>query len=98
MKHTVNATIRRLSDEEPDPIESDDASVEPSSLTGWASWGPETIRDIQHVIENRLTPQQKEIVEAMLAGYTYKDLAVTEKYWRHHLGQSIKKIRKELKV
>lgn len=98
MKHTVNATVRRLSDEEPDPIESDDASAEPSSLAGWASWGPETIRDIQHVIESRLTPQQKEIVEAMLAGYTYKDLAVTEKYWRHHLGQAIKRIRKELKI
>lgn len=98
MKHTVNATIRRLSDEEPDPIENDDASVEPSSVAGWASWGPETIRDIQHVIENRLTEQQREIVEAMLAGFTHKDLAVTEKYWRHHLGQAIKKIRKELKV
>ena len=98
MKHVVNATIRRLSDEEPDPIENDDASVESSAASGWASWGPETIRDIQHVIENRLTPQQREIVEAMLAGFTHKDLAVSEKYWRHHLSQAVKKIRKELKV
>lgn len=98
MKHVVNATIRRLSDEEPDPIENDDASVESGSAMGWASWGPETIRDIQHVIENKLSPQQREIIEALLAGYTYKDLAVTEKYWRHHMGQAIKRIQKELGV
>lgn len=98
MKHIVNATIRRLSDEEPDPIENDDASAEPSTSVGWASWGPDTIQDIYNVIADKLTPQQREIVEAHLAGYNYHDLAVTEKYWRYHYALAVKRIRKELKI
>ena len=98
MKHFVNATIRRLSDEEPDPLENDDASVEPSSTTGWASWGPDTIQDIYNIVSDKLTPQQREIIEAHLAGYNHHDLAVSEKYWRYHYGLAIKRIRKELRL
>ena len=98
MKHFVNATIRRLSDEEPDPIENDDASVEPSTAAGWASWGPDTIQDIYNIVSDKLTPQQREIIEAHLAGYSYHDLAVTEKYWRYHYALAVKRIRKELKL
>lgn len=98
MRHFVNATIRRLSDEEPDPLENDDASVEPSTTTGWASWGPDTIQDIYNIVSDRLSPQQREIIEAHLAGYNHHDLAVSEKYWRYHYGLAIKQIRKELKL
>ena len=70
----VNATIRRLSDEEPDPIEHEDSSAE------------------------KLTPQQREIIEAHLSGYNYHDLAVTQKYWRYHFAAAVAKIRKELKL
>lgn len=98
MKHFVNATIRRLSDEEPDPLENDDASVEPSTTTGWASWGPDTIQDIYNIVSDKLTPQQREIIEAHLAGYNHHDLAVSEKYWRYHYGLAIKRIRKELRL
>jgi len=98
VKHIVNATIRRLSDEEPDPLENDDASVEPSTTTGWASWGPDTIQDIYNIVSDRLSPQQREIIEAHLAGYNHKDLAVTEKYWRYWMQSAVNKIRKELKI
>ena len=94
----VQATIRRLSDEEPDPLESKDAAIEPASLMSWAPWGPETIQDVYNIISDKLSAQQREIVEAHLMGYTYRDLAVTEKYWRYHYAAAIKKIRKELKI
>lgn len=91
-------TIRRLSDEEPDPIEHDDIVSESSSVAGWASWGPEVLQDIYNIVAERLSPQQREIIEAYLAGYNHNDLLVTEKYWRYHLGLAIKRIRKELKI
>lgn len=95
----VNATIRRLSDEEPDPIEHEDSSSEPSvGGAGWAPWGPDTIQDVYNVVAEKLTPQQREIIEAHLAGYNYHDLAVTQKYWRYHMTAAINKIRKELKL
>jgi hypothetical protein len=94
----VNATIRRLSDEEPDPIEHDDATAEPGASAGFASWGPDVLQDIYVIVSERLTPPQREIIEAHLAGFNYHDLAVTEKYWRYHFGLAIKKIRKELKL
>lgn len=93
-----NATIRRLSDEEVDPMENDDPSMEPIATIHWAPWGPDTIQDVYNIIGSKLTPQQQEIVEAHLLGYTHKDLAVTEKYWRYHWAQAVKRIRRELKL
>ena len=95
----VKATIRRLSDEEPDPIEHEDSSSEPSTGgMGWAPWGPDTIQDVYNVVAEKLTPQQREIIEAHLSGYNYHDLAVTQKYWRYHFAAAVAKIRKELKL
>ena len=95
----VNATIRRLSDEEPDPLEHEDSSSEPTTGgAGWAPWGPDTIQDVYNVVAEKLTAQQREIIEAHLAGYNYHDLAVTQKYWRYHFAAAVAKIRKELKL
>ena len=95
----INATIRRLSDEEPDPLEHEDSSSEPTTGgAGWAPWGPDTIQDVYNVVAEKLTSQQREIIEAHLAGYNYHDLAVTQKYWRYHYSAAINKIRKELKL
>jgi hypothetical protein len=89
-------TIRRLSDEEPDPLENDDVVDEHSSTTPWALWGPDVLNDIYTIVSERLTPQQREIIEAYLTGYNYHDLLVTEKYWRYHFARAIKRIQKEL--
>ena len=94
----MNATIRRLSDEEPDPIEHDDTTAEPSTVVGWAPWGPDTVQDVYNIVGEKLNDKQREIIEAHLAGYNYHDLAVTEKYWRYWYGSAVNKIRKELKV
>jgi hypothetical protein len=98
MKHTINATIRRLSDEEPDALEQEDSSSEPTTAGGWAPWGPDTIQDVYNIISDKLSDQQREILEAHLMGYNYKDLQVTEKYWRYHYAAAVKKIQKELKL
>jgi hypothetical protein len=98
MKYTVFAIIRRLSDEEPDPLENEESGVEPSSSSGWAPWGPDTIQDVYNVISDKLTEKQREIIEAHLMGYNHKDLAVTEKYWRYWYTSAVNKIRKELNV
>ena len=98
MKHTINATIRRLSDEEPDALEQEDSTSEPTTGGGWAPWGPDTIQDVYNIISDKLSDTQREIVEAHLMGYNHKDLQVTEKYWRYHYGTAIKKIQKELKL
>lgn len=94
----VNATIRRLSDEEPDPLENEDSSTEPTEGGGWAPWGPDTIQDVYNIVAERLNEKQREIIEAHLAGYNHHDLQVTEKYWRYWYASAIQKIRKELKV
>lgn len=79
-------------------MESDDPSLEPQAAMHWAPWGPDTLQDVYNIISDKLTDQQKEIMEAHLMGYNYKDLAVTEKYWRYHWSQAVKRIRKELKI
>lgn len=93
-----NATIRRLSDEEVDPMENDDPSMEPLAMIHWAPWGPDTIQDVYNIISRKLTTQQQEIIEAHLLGRNYRDLGVTEKYWRYHWAQAVKRIRRELKI
>ena len=66
--------------------------------TGWAPWDADTVQDVYNVVSEKLSTQQREIIEAHLSGYNYHDLAVTEKYWRYHYGAAIAKIRKELKL
>jgi hypothetical protein len=53
---------------------------------------------VYNVVAEKLTPQQREIIEAHLSGYNYHDLAVTQKYWRYHFAAAVAKIRKELKL
>lgn len=99
MKIQVNATMRRLSDEEMDPMENDDPCIEPYAASQAVfDWSPDMIQDVYKVISERLSGKQREIIEAHLMGYNHKDLQVTEKYWRYHWGQAIKKIKKELSV
>ena len=97
MKITVHASIRRLSDEEPDPLENEDPATEPSSM-GWAPWGSDTIQDVYNIVSEKLNEKQREIIEAHLMGYNHKDLAVSEKYWRYWYASAIKKIQKELGI
>lgn len=89
--------MRRLSDEEMDPMENDDSYVEPFAASHVSSqWVPEVIQDVYNVIADKLNDRQREIIEAHLMGYTYRDLQVTEKYWRYHWGKAVEKIKKEL--
>ncbi len=93
-----NATMRRLSDEEIDPMESEDGSMEPMDATHWAPWSSDTMQDVYNIITDKLLPPQKQVLEAHLAGFTYKDIGVSEKFWRYHWMQAIKRIKRELKV
>lgn len=97
MKVTVFASLKRLSDEEPDPLENEDPTVEPSTA-GWAPWGPETIQDVYNIISDKLNEKQREIIEAHLMGYSHKDLCVSEKYWRYWYASAVNQIKKELKL
>jgi len=92
------ATIRRLSDEEADPMESEEHAIEPISHGAWSPWNEDTLEDIARIINNKLSPQQKEIIEAHLKGYNHRDIAVTEKYWRYHYTQAVKRIKEELNL
>jgi len=40
--------------------------------------------------------KQREIIHGFLEGLTYKDLKVTEKYWRYHFEKGVEFIKKEL--
>lgn len=97
MRVTVQASIRRLSDEEPDPIENEDSALEPSG-GGWAPWSPETIQDVHNIIAEKLNDKQREIIQAHLMGYNHRDLLVTEKYWRYWYASAVNKIKKELNL
>jgi hypothetical protein len=99
IKHKVNATAPRLSDEDPDPIEQDETEgVSSSIIEGWLPWDPEDINDVRRLISEKLPPKQQFIVESFLDGLTYSDVCVTEKYWRYHFTKGIELIRKELNL
>lgn len=93
-----NATMRRLSDEEIDPMESEDGAMEPMDASHWAPWSSDTMQDVYNIITNKLLPQQKQVMEAHLAGFNHKDIGVSEKFWRYHWTLAIKRIKRELKV
>jgi len=51
-KHKVNAVAPRLSDEDPDPIEQDDADGASNQIIeGWLPWDQEDIEDIRYLID-----------------------------------------------
>lgn len=98
-KHKVNAVTPRLSDEDPDPIEQDDAPDGYHLLQeGWVPWEPEDMEDIKNLITKYLPQKQRFVLESFLEGYNYKDIGVTEKHWRYHFAKAIETIKKELKV
>ena len=97
--YKLNAARTRLSDEEVDPLEQDDPDSQPEMLTeGWLPWDAEDIIDIKRLIENRMPEKQRVVIEAFLEGKTYKDIEVTEKYWRWHFAKGVMFIKKELKI
>jgi len=98
-RHKINAIAPRLSDEDPDPIEQDDAEgVSGQPTDGWLPWDSEDIVDIRNLITTRLPPIQRFVMESFLDGLDYTDINVTEKYWRYYFTRSIEFIKKELKV
>jgi hypothetical protein len=98
-KHKINAVAPRLSDEDPDPIEQDDA-VEGYQILqeGWLPWDPDDIIDIRKIISTRMPVKQRFILEAFLNGHMYYDINVSEKYWRYHFAKGVEFIKKELKL
>ena len=97
-KHKVCAVAPRLSDEDIDPIEQDDAEAVSQVIEGWVPWDPEDILDIKRLIAEKMPQKQQFIIEAFLDGLSYSDIDVTEKYWRYHFAKGIEFIKKELKV
>jgi hypothetical protein len=97
--YKVSATAPRLSDEDPDPIEQDETEgVSSSIIEGWLPWDPEDITDVRRLVEEKLPPKQKFIMDSFWDGLTYTDVCVTEKYWRYHFAKGVELIRKELKL
>jgi hypothetical protein len=96
-KHKVNAVAPRLSDEDVDPIEQDD--IDSSSMQiveGWLPWDPEDVADIRRLINEKMPVKQQFIINGFLDGLSYRELAVTEKYWRYHFAKGVQFIKKEL--
>ena len=98
--HKVNCANPRLSDEEVDPLEADDAESITSnkSVEGWVPWDIDDLIDIYRIIEDRMPEKQRMVVEAFLAGQSNKDIDVTEKFFRYHLEKGIEFIKQELKL
>ena len=99
-KYKINATAPRLSDEDIDPIEKDDPPSEVNSwmTEGWMPWEPEDLADIRRLVDEFLPAKQRFIIEAFLDGLNYKDVGVTEKYWRYHFAGAIQFIKGQLGV
>lgn len=88
----------RLSDEEVDPLEADDAESITSnrSTEGWVPWDVDDLIDIYRIIDERMPKKQKMVIEAFLLGQNNKDMNVTEKFFRYHLEKGIEFIKVEL--
>ena len=54
--------------------------------------------DIQRIIEERMPREQKLVIESFLLGMNFKDIQVSEKFWRYHYQKAIEFIQKELKL
>ena len=95
--HKVNAATPRLSDEELDPLEQDDnEGVTAEMIEGYLVWTTDDIADIRNLIEYHLAEHERAILNAFLEGLTYKEIHVTEKYWRYHFTKGIEFIKREL--
>jgi len=69
-----------------------------ANFEGWLPWTGDDIVDIRRIVQERLEPRQREIVEAFLTGRTAEEVGVTEKYWRYHLKRAVEFIKKEMGV
>jgi hypothetical protein len=97
----IQAVAPRLSDEDPDPLEQDEAEGLSSSIIeggGWLLWDNDDIADIKRLIDRHMPKKQQQIFNAFLQGLSYNDLNVSEKYWRYHFLQGIEFIKKELRI
>jgi hypothetical protein len=98
-KHKIKAVTPRLSDEDPDPIEQDDAPDGFHLLQeGWLPWDNDDIIDIRRLIDTKMPQKQRYVLTAFLNGHMYYDVGVSEKYWRYHFIKGIEFIKKELKL
>lgn len=89
----------RLSDEEMDPLEADDIDSFSGHLDpGWVPWDVDDLIDIKRIIDERMLPKQKQVMDAILNGASYADIGVSEKYWRYHYEKAIDFIKKEMKL
>ena len=99
MKNKIKAVAPRLSDEDPDPIEQDDAPDGYHLLQeGWLLWDDDDIMDIRKLIDNKMPQKQSYILSSFLDGHNYYDIGVSEKYWRYHFAKGVEFIKKELKL
>lgn len=93
----VKAVTPRLSDEDPDPLEQDDVEGTSMQLVeGWFPWEPEDMADIMKLIHEHMPPKPRQVLLAFLNGQSYKDIYVTEKYWRYYFAKGVEYIKKEL--
>jgi hypothetical protein len=98
MKFVLNCSKPRLSDEEIDPLEQDDNSIQLDQYEGWVPWKADDLIDIRNIIDNRMPMKQRQILEGFLKGLNHLDMDVTEKYYRYWYNKAIKFIKKELKL
>jgi hypothetical protein len=98
MKLILNCSKPRLSDEEIDPLEQDDTSIQLDQHEGWVPWDLDDLLDIRNIIDNRMPMKQRQILEGFLKGLNHFDMGVTEKYWRYHYDKAIEFIQKELRL
>jgi len=96
--YEVNATAPRLSDEEVDPLEADDndGASQIESSEGWVPWDADDLITIQEIINKKLPAKERSVIEAFLAGQKFRDIHVSEKFWRYHFARAIEMIQREL--
>jgi DNA-directed RNA polymerase specialized sigma24 family protein len=98
-KHKVNAIAPRLSDEDPDPIEQDDAPDGYHLLQeGWMPWDPEDMNDVRRLIMEYMPAKQRYVLLCFLDGMSYTEAGLSEKHWRYHFAKGVEFIKKELKL
>ena len=49
-----------------------------------------------YLIDHQLKGEQRDIVDAFLAGKTFHNMKITEKKWRYHLSKAIKIIKQQV--
>ena len=82
----------KLWEEAFDPMEVDYANDLPIDVSVPS---PNTLL-MRYLIEHQLSNDQRKIVDAYLAGRTYKSIEVTEKMWRYHMKKAIKTLKQKM--